>query len=193
MAYCPSMPDGDFIRKHQFAAKRLEMYCEVLRHIHYVESTRPLFDSNFVQDNEDLRIRYLEDGMPKKAFQQTLKSREHASKGRRAMSNILDTFKTLAKERIVQIHMLRRTGYDRAYIESVTNIVEELDSIAKFTNDMFAENAKVFGKRMKFQLRFAINDHCIRLGLHDNSSQRYVAGADYGTFEGWETQCVIVV
>lgn len=193
MAYCPTMPDGDAVRKHQFAAKRLEMYCEVLRHIHYVESTRPLFDPNFVQDNEDLRIRYLQDDMPKKAFQQTLKSRENTSKGRRAMSNILDTFKTVAKERIVQIHMLRRTGYDRLYIESVTNIVEELDSIAKFTNDMFAANAKVFGKRMTFQFRFAIKDFCITLGLHDNLSSRYVAAADYGVFEGWETQCAIAV
>ncbi len=108
----------------------------ICTHVQYDELER--YSVNNVTDNRDLRILYLNNTIPESQFKTELHRREKSMNKRREIGTILNTFLVVCSDIFRRI----MNGTEN---EVETLVLNEFESIRRYTNNLLMDVSKVYG------------------------------------------------
>lgn len=127
---CGGIPDIRHITYKFGVSSLLSNIHRTCTHIQYAEL--PMYNVNNVQDNRDLRIKYLNNEISLEVFKTDLQRREKSRDKKREISTILNTFLVVCSDVF------------RTALENKNMSINEFDSIRTYTNELLGDVSRVF-------------------------------------------------
>jgi len=96
-----------------------------------------------VEDNQDLRIKYMLNDYDEIEFKRQLQAREHWTERRGAIAAVLNTYLVVVSQ-IIRNFIVTTPSHDDPY--TLNNVLIELHEIRNFTNEAMAKVSKTYKK-----------------------------------------------
>lgn len=118
--------------------------CKTVRDtIHTIHTELPNFQTNYVERNQDLRIKYLENGISEGLFKTVIQRNDKKNKKNTEIAQVIQLANTALTDIIYRaIDHLQKSDTDKADVNPFLN---EIDQLIKYCNDIFRDIAFTYG------------------------------------------------
>jgi hypothetical protein len=118
--------------------------CEIVRHtIHTVHTELPNFQTNYVERNQGLRVKYLENCISEGLFKTVIQRNDKKNKKNTEVAQVIQLSNTALTDIIYRvIDHLQKSDPDKA---DVSPFLNEIAQLIKYCNDIFKDIAFTYG------------------------------------------------
>ena len=152
--------------------EKINILCDIVRHnVHVVRTELPNFQTDYVERNQDLRVKYLENLISDEDFKISIQRNDKKNRKNTEVAQVIQLANTALTDIIYRvIDHLQKSHADKA---DITPFMNEIAEIIKYCNNIFRDIAFTY-----VTVQYGFNDTMQLIRVEKEKKQRKKKGED---------------
>jgi hypothetical protein len=164
----------DFMSRVSYFRNEIAELLREISHCQRVEIPRVRIDVNDPKNNEDIRLKYLENEIDEKKFKMTIQRRQKLNEYKHELTQILETFVTIFREITIKYYRTIMTSRDINIFSNCSNVIQQWMIEIKKVKDFTVDSIEKLCSRFNYTFTVSLKDHFIAYDKQINNAWKTI-------------------
>jgi len=164
----------DFMSRVSYFRNEIAELLREISHCQRVEIPRVRIDVNDPKNNEDIRLKYLENEIDEKKFKMTIQRRQKLNEYKHELTQILETFVTIFREITIKYYRTIMTSQDINIFSNCSNVIQQWMIEIKKVKDFTVDSIEKLCARFNYTFTVSLKDHFIAYDKQINNAWKTI-------------------
>lgn len=159
---CNNDDKAEYVNDLNYIINETTSICEMLIHLYYVVMNT--YRYNYLENNQELRIKYMQNKITEEQFKTLIQRREKKLYKNREISNIYNMFYTVGADIIIHILNTLRNRYDsfrNSYglvprtdinIKEIFNLLKQINDLTDYSNNSLKDISELYKSKVNLKI-----------------------------------------